>query len=224
MFGGESPSREAADHPNGYPLERLTGATQASIEDLVLGALPWILKVKLSSGISALDGLRRSDAQLNIPSRVDRAARAFVQERILPAISRRRYTKCAANRRRCIILFRNFRHVNSRKSVDAELLFARGLALPMAKQEKNHARALAAFIFAFAAFFSGSLQAQTFAPTPGIAFTKPFGGADPLPQILTVAAVGTAFSFGISHPQPLRAAVGLRFRPHQCVATTRRTR
>src|SRR6266853_7040528 len=99
-----------------------------------------------------------------------------------------------------IMLFRNFRHVNSRKSVDAELSFARGPAVPTAKQEKNHARALTAFVFAFAAFFSGSLQAQTFAPTPGIAFTKPFGGAEPLPQILTVAAVGTAFSFAISTP------------------------
>ncbi|MDX1981068.1 MAG: hypothetical protein SFV51_12425, partial [Bryobacteraceae bacterium] len=39
------------------------------------------------------------------------------------------------------------------------------------------------------------LNAQVFANIPPLAFTKPFGGANPLPQILTVASVGASFSF-----------------------------
>ncbi len=50
-------------------------------------------------------------------------------------------------------------------------------------------------VLALLASFSGSLQAQTFDQVPGLAFTKPFGGADPLPQTLTIATTGTAFNF-----------------------------
>jgi hypothetical protein len=57
-----------------------------------------------------------------------------------------------------------------------------------------------AFVFAFACLltFSGPLGAQTFAPVPAISFTKPFAGADPLPQTLTIASVGAGFNFSTS--------------------------
>ena len=42
-------------------------------------------------------------------------------------------------------------------------------------------------------------EAQTFAPIPGISFVKPYTGSDPLPQTLTVASVGGAINFGVSH-------------------------
>ena|ERR1700743_3388788 len=47
----------------------------------------------------------------------------------------------------------------------------------------------------FFAALSHPLQAQTFAPIPALAFTKPFGGANPLPQTVTVASVGTGLQF-----------------------------
>jgi hypothetical protein len=46
--------------------------------------------------------------------------------------------------------------------------------------------------------FSLPLHAQPFAPISPLFFTKPFGGADPLPQTLTVAATGTDFQYGAS--------------------------
>ncbi len=45
--------------------------------------------------------------------------------------------------------------------------------------------------------FSGTLQAQTFAPVADLAFTKVFAGADPLPQVLNITSPGTAFNFQI---------------------------
>ena len=45
---------------------------------------------------------------------------------------------------------------------------------------------------------STSLNAQVFAPVPALSFTKSFGGADPLPQNPTIAAVGTGFNFSIT--------------------------
>src|SRR5580704_1983814 len=42
-----------------------------------------------------------------------------------------------------------------------------------------------------------SVMAQTFAPIPALSFTKPFSGADPLPQNLTVASVGGVLQYGV---------------------------
>ena len=39
------------------------------------------------------------------------------------------------------------------------------------------------------------LHAQTFAQIPPLAFTKPFGGPNPLPQVLGIESTGTALSF-----------------------------
>ena len=49
--------------------------------------------------------------------------------------------------------------------------------------------------FALVAGLSGSLAAQTFKPNDPLFFTKPFGGANPLPQILNISSTGAAFSF-----------------------------
>jgi hypothetical protein len=46
--------------------------------------------------------------------------------------------------------------------------------------------------------FSSALEAQTFAPVPAISFTKPFAGADPLPQVMMISNVGTGFSFTVT--------------------------
>ncbi len=46
--------------------------------------------------------------------------------------------------------------------------------------------------------FSSALKAQTFAPIPAISFTKPFAGADPLPQIMMISSVGSSFSFTVT--------------------------
>lgn len=48
------------------------------------------------------------------------------------------------------------------------------------------------------AIFAKPVTAQTFAPVPAMSFIKPFGGANPLPQILTIASVGTGFNFGVA--------------------------
>jgi len=45
---------------------------------------------------------------------------------------------------------------------------------------------------------SASVQAQTFKPIAPLVFTKTFGGADPLPQLLTVSSTGAAFGYGAS--------------------------
>ena len=43
--------------------------------------------------------------------------------------------------------------------------------------------------------WSASLAGQTFAPVGPLAFTKPFAGANPLPQVVTINSIGTAFAF-----------------------------
>lgn len=64
-------------------------------------------------------------------------------------------------------------------------------------------KARASFLFvlvtvlAFLLLSFAPVQAQTFEPVPSLAFTKPFGGIDPLPQTLTIAAVGTGFNFTV---------------------------
>src|SRR5215469_12280877 len=45
----------------------------------------------------------------------------------------------------------------------------------------------------------GSLHAQAFAPIPALSFEKPFAGADPLPQSITV--VSTAANLDINHTE-----------------------
>src|SRR5947209_16657943 len=45
---------------------------------------------------------------------------------------------------------------------------------------------------------SASLQAQTFKPIAPLVFTKTFGGANPLPQLLTVSSTGAAFGYNAS--------------------------
>lgn len=54
---------------------------------------------------------------------------------------------------------------------------------------------LAAALAALAVLSSSPLQAQTFAGVPALNFTRPFAGADALPQTLTISSVGAAFSF-----------------------------
>ena len=48
------------------------------------------------------------------------------------------------------------------------------------------------------AFCPAALHAQQFAQVAPLSFTKVFGGADPLPQTISVANVGTAFNFSDS--------------------------
>ncbi len=43
--------------------------------------------------------------------------------------------------------------------------------------------------------FSAPLEAQTFVQAGSLSFTKGFGGADPLPQTVTITTAGTAFNF-----------------------------
>src|SRR5580658_5594925 len=40
-----------------------------------------------------------------------------------------------------------------------------------------------------------TMQAQKFQSVPALAFTMPFGGANPLPQIVTSASTSTSFGF-----------------------------
>jgi hypothetical protein len=42
---------------------------------------------------------------------------------------------------------------------------------------------------------SSQVQAQTFANIPALSFTKNFGGANPLPQVIAVPSVGPTFDF-----------------------------
>ncbi len=55
-----------------------------------------------------------------------------------------------------------------------------------------------AIVLTVFASVSTPLEAQVFAPVPALAFTKTFGGADPLPQNPTIAAVGTGFNFSVT--------------------------
>ena len=53
---------------------------------------------------------------------------------------------------------------------------------------------------AFSITFAGTMRAtDTFAPVPALSFTKPFGGADPLPQIVNISNVGATFSYTIAY-------------------------
>ncbi|HLJ44405.1 MAG TPA: hypothetical protein VKU01_00270 [Bryobacteraceae bacterium] len=54
------------------------------------------------------------------------------------------------------------------------------------------------FFTALTAPMGSVLRAATFQPTPQLFFTKPFAGADPLPQTITVAAVGANFGIGVT--------------------------
>jgi hypothetical protein len=59
------------------------------------------------------------------------------------------------------------------------------------------------FLFAILAVSSvlampSAMQAQTFDQIPALAFTKPFGGANPLPQYINVVSTGTNFNFNAS--------------------------
>ena len=53
-----------------------------------------------------------------------------------------------------------------------------------------------AFAFVFA--LTMPLRAQSLAPVPPLSFTKPFAGADPLPQVLTIASTGAKLNFTAS--------------------------
>ena len=63
----------------------------------------------------------------------------------------------------------------------------------------SHARIQVLFklvmAFAFLLVSVHPIQAQTFAPVPGLAFVKKFAGADPLPQTVTIASTSTNFDF-----------------------------
>ena len=52
--------------------------------------------------------------------------------------------------------------------------------------------------FAMLAVVSAPLQAQTFAPINQLFFTKSFGGANPLPQVLEIASTTTNFNYSVS--------------------------
>ncbi len=60
-------------------------------------------------------------------------------------------------------------------------------------------RALFTVVFVVLAMtWGGSADAQTFANIPALSFTKPFGGANPLPQTLTVGSTGAAFTYSVA--------------------------
>jgi len=70
-------------------------------------------------------------------------------------------------------------------------------------RHSSHKFSLRAGLFALAVL--GGLFAQPakaanpqFAPIPQLYFTKVFGGANPLPQVLNVVNVGAAFQFGVT--------------------------
>ena len=51
------------------------------------------------------------------------------------------------------------------------------------------------FTSALVLTIASPLHAQQFAHIDPLVFTKPFAGANPLPQVLSVASTGNAFSF-----------------------------
>lgn len=53
-------------------------------------------------------------------------------------------------------------------------------------------------LLAFLLTFGTPLHAQTFAPIPALSFTKPFAGANPLPQTLAVVSTSTNFDFRVA--------------------------
>ena len=57
---------------------------------------------------------------------------------------------------------------------------------------------LALLALTFAVTFASPLQAQTFQNIPPLSFTMPFGGGNPLPQVLTVASTGASLRYSIA--------------------------
>ena len=53
-------------------------------------------------------------------------------------------------------------------------------------------------ILAFVVASTNLLYAQNFQNIPALAFTKPFGGTDPLPQVLAVASTSSNFTFSVT--------------------------
>jgi len=53
-------------------------------------------------------------------------------------------------------------------------------------------------LFALTLSLTTCLQAQTFEPIPALSFTQPYEGANPLPQVLTIASTGANISFSVS--------------------------
>ena len=64
-----------------------------------------------------------------------------------------------------------------------------------------------------------TMQAQTFASVPAIAFTKIFAGADPLRQNLTINSVGAGFNFRVTEGKFIivSAAIGSRRHFDRCM-------
>jgi Bacterial Ig-like domain (group 1)/Viral BACON domain len=63
----------------------------------------------------------------------------------------------------------------------------------MKKAFGSHARVLSVLILVITAFAT-AVHAQSFASVPALSFTKTFGGANPLPQVLTAASTGAQFN------------------------------
>lgn len=57
---------------------------------------------------------------------------------------------------------------------------------------------LPAVVFVSTILSFSAVHAQTFAPVQALSFIKPFAGANPLPQILTVTSTGANFGYSIS--------------------------
>ena len=53
-------------------------------------------------------------------------------------------------------------------------------------------------LLAMALSLPASLRAQTFEAVPALSFTQPYEGANPLPQVLTIASTGANISFTVS--------------------------
>src|ERR1035438_6121364 len=56
----------------------------------------------------------------------------------------------------------------------------------------------ASMVLAWMGLLSAPLYAQRFAPIDQIYFSKGYGGANPVPQVLTVTSTGSAFGFSAS--------------------------
>src|SRR5882672_4132420 len=54
---------------------------------------------------------------------------------------------------------------------------------------------LAILVLAFVFTLASPLQAQTFQTVQALSFTMPFAGANPLPQIVTIASTGASLRF-----------------------------
>jgi len=59
--------------------------------------------------------------------------------------------------------------------------------------QKSYASRVLAVLILFVAAAVG-LHAQAFTNVPGLSFTKTFGGANPLPQVVTVTSTGAQFN------------------------------